>query len=97
MNRLVKALIDEGAIGDLQMVIDVSVSGGGYLMHGTGWRAKKSLAGSLILEQGVHTSDLILYFIEKLKQFMQKLVFFHPIKTLGMLNEQLKNFMDTRS
>ena len=43
MNRLVKALIDSGTIGYLQMIVDVSVSGGGYLMHGTGWRAKKSL------------------------------------------------------
>ena len=29
MNRLVKALIDSGTIGDLQMIVDVSVSGGG--------------------------------------------------------------------
>jgi|TARA_B100000131_G_scaffold139220_1_gene135520 predicted dehydrogenase len=97
MNRLVKALIDEGAIGDLQMVIDVSVSGGGYLMHGTGWRAKKSLAGSLILEQGVHTSDLILYFMGKAKTIYAKTGVLNPIrKTSGMLNEQLKKFYGHR-
>tara|TARA_B100000686_G_C16747652_1_gene950483 strand:- start:732 stop:1997 length:1266 start_codon:yes stop_codon:yes gene_type:complete len=63
MNRLVKELIDNGAIGTPQMLLDISVSGGGNLMHATGWRAKKVMAGSLILEQGVHTSDLILYFM----------------------------------
>ena len=63
MNRLVKELIDNGAIGTPQMLLDISVSGGGHLMHATGWRAKKVMAGSLILEQGVHTSDLILYFL----------------------------------
>ena len=63
MNRFVKELIDNGAIGTPQMLLDISVSGGGHLMHATGWRAKKVMAGSLILEQGVHTSDLILYFL----------------------------------
>ena len=63
MNRLVKELIENGAIGRPQMLLDISVSGGGNLMHATGWRAKKVMAGSLILEQGVHVSDLILYFM----------------------------------
>jgi predicted dehydrogenase len=63
MNRLVKELIENGVIGIPQMLLDISVSGGGKLMHATGWRAKKVMAGSLILEQGVHVSDLILYFM----------------------------------
>lgn len=97
MNRLVKALIDSGAIGELQMIVDISVSGGGYLMHGTGWRAKKSLAGSLILEQGVHTSDLILYFMGKAISIYAKTAVNSPIrKTSGMLNEQLKKFYGHR-
>ena len=66
-------------------------------MHGTGWRAKKSQAGSLILEQGVHTSDLILYFMGKAINIYAKTAVNNPIrKTSGMLNKQLKSFYGHR-
>ena len=63
MNRLTKALIDAGAIGEPNFAVKFSLGGGSTLMHDTGWRALKSRAGSIIIEQGVHESDLLLYFV----------------------------------
>ena len=63
MNRLTKALIDSGAIGQPAFAVKFMIGGGSALMHGTGWRALKSRAGSIILEQGVHESDLLQYFM----------------------------------
>ena len=63
MNRLAKALIDAGAIGQPRFAMKVSLGGGSALMHDTGWRALKSRAGSVIIEQGVHEADLIIYFL----------------------------------
>ena len=96
MNRLVKELIENGAIGTLQMLINISVSGGGLLMHGTGWRAKKSMGGSLILEQGVHTSDLILYFMGNADSIYASTGIMQSERIVGMRNAQLENFYGHR-
>lgn len=63
MNRLAKALIDAGVIGQPKFAMKVSLGGGSALMHDTGWRALKSRAGSVIIEQGVHEADLLIYFL----------------------------------
>jgi predicted dehydrogenase len=63
MNRLTKALIEAGAIGQPYFMERVSLGGGSTLMHNTGWRALKSRAGSYIIEQGVHDADLMIYFL----------------------------------
>jgi predicted dehydrogenase len=97
MNRLVKALIDRDVIGSPQMVIDLSISGGGLLMHGTGWRAKKSMAGSLILEQGVHTADLILYFMGDAESIYARTSVMQPKRRVsGMPHENIKKFYSHR-
>ena len=63
MNRLAKALLDAGTIGVPHFLMKAGVGGGSALMHNTGWRALKSRAGSMIIEQGVHDADLMLYFL----------------------------------
>ncbi len=63
MNRLTKALIEAGAIGQPYFMERISLGGGSALMHNTGWRALKSRAGSFIIEQGVHDADLMIYFL----------------------------------
>lgn len=63
VNRLTKALIDSGAIGSPHSVVKMGVGGGASLMHNTGWRARKSRAGSHILENAVHDCDLLIYFL----------------------------------
>lgn len=63
MNRLAKALLQSGAIGSPFFALKMGVGGGASLMHNTGWRARKSRAGSHILENAVHDCDLLIYFL----------------------------------
>lgn len=63
MNRLVKMVLESGIIGDIRLVINVSTtSGTNDVRQVVAWRHLKD-RGGLILEYGVHTSDLILYFL----------------------------------
>ena len=62
MNRLAKALIDAGAIGDPYFALDFGIgSANRGVMHSTVWRAKKNQAGGTVLDSGVHNADLLLY------------------------------------
>lgn len=88
MNRLTKALIDNGAIGTPYYMLHTGVAGGSELMHNTGWRAFKSRAGSLILERGVHLTDLTLYFMGDVKTVYAATDVFQKIRTR---NTNVKN------
>ena len=61
--RVAKALLDSGVIGEPRMVMEVSLGGGDTLMHNTAWRALKSRGGGMLIDAGVHTSDLLLYYL----------------------------------
>jgi predicted dehydrogenase len=59
MNRLVRALIADGAIGRPQLVIETSVRGGDSLAI-TPWRHQK-LTGTITVDAGVHNADILQY------------------------------------
>jgi len=59
INRLVRALLDDGAIGDRQFVMESGVRGRDTLFI-TPWRHQK-LAGALTLDAGVHVADILQY------------------------------------
>jgi predicted dehydrogenase len=59
MNRLVRALIDGGAVGRPQFVLEVSVGGRDDILI-TPWRHMK-LAGTMPLDAGVHNADILQY------------------------------------
>ena len=62
MNRLAKALIDTGAIGEPYFALDFGIgSANRGVMHSTVWRAKRDQAGGTVLDAGVHNADLLLY------------------------------------
>lgn len=61
INRLVRALLDDGAIGNRQFVMETSVSGRNQLFI-TPWRHMK-LSGALTLDAGVHNADILQYCI----------------------------------
>ena len=63
LNRLVKALLEAGVIGQPRMMISLTTeSGGGRAKQSVGWKSLK-LRGGMTLEFGVHTADLLLYFM----------------------------------
>ena len=60
MNRLVKALLDDGAIGQPQLMIESDVSGRDSILI-TPWRHMK-LTGTITLDAGVHNADILQYY-----------------------------------
>jgi len=61
MNRLIRALIEDGAIGTPQLLVDTAV-GGGKRMIITPWRHRK-LAGTIVLDAGTHNADVMQYYV----------------------------------
>lgn len=60
INRLVRALLDDGAIGDRQFIMETSVAGRNSMFI-TPWRHMK-LTGALTLDAGVHNADILQYY-----------------------------------
>jgi predicted dehydrogenase len=60
INRLVRALIDDGAIGERQFIMETGVRGRDTLFI-TPWRHQK-LTGALTLDAGVHSADILQYY-----------------------------------
>jgi predicted dehydrogenase len=61
MNRLVKALIDDGAIGEPRVMFEISVGGRDRIVI-TPWRHMKQ-TGSITLDAGVHYADILRYYL----------------------------------
>ncbi len=96
MNRLTKALIDNGAIGTPKFVVKLSVGGGTTLMHNTGWRALKSRAGSHILENGIHDCDLLLYFLGDVDSISAQTGILTEVRRRAGIAGQLSQFYQHR-
>ena len=96
MNRLAKALIDVGAIGKPGFAMKVSLGGGSALMHDTGWRALKSRAGSVIIEQGVHEADLLIYFLGDIESLTARTGLFAPVRVREGMSGQIAQFYSHR-
>jgi predicted dehydrogenase len=60
INRLVRALLDDGAIGERQFIMETGVRGRDTLFI-TPWRHQK-LTGALTLDAGVHSADILQYY-----------------------------------
>jgi predicted dehydrogenase len=60
INRLVRALLDDGAIGERQFIMETGVRGKDDLFI-TPWRHQK-LSGTLTLDAGVHNADILQYY-----------------------------------
>lgn len=60
INRLVRALLDDGAIGTRQSIMETSVGGRSDLII-TPWRHMK-LKGGITLDAGVHNADILQYY-----------------------------------
>ena len=61
INRLIRALIDDGAIGERQFMMETSIGGRDNLFI-TPWRHMK-MTGTLTLDAGVHNADILRYYM----------------------------------
>lgn len=62
LNRLMRALLDSGAIGERRLMLNILTWGTQVMPHTTAWRHLKNRGGYL-LDYGVHETDLFLYFM----------------------------------
>lgn len=60
INRLIRALLDDGAIGERQFLMETGVGGRDHLII-TPWRHQK-LSGTITLDAGVHNTDIMQYY-----------------------------------
>jgi predicted dehydrogenase len=60
INRLVRALLDDGAIGERQFIMETAVRGRDDLII-TPWRHQK-MTGTITLDAGVHSADILQYY-----------------------------------
>jgi predicted dehydrogenase len=61
INRLVRALLDDGPIGKRQFIMETAVRGRDTLII-TPWRHQK-LSGAITLDAGVHSADILQYYL----------------------------------
>src|SRR5262249_3302571 len=61
INRLAKALLDDGAIGVPNLMTETSIGGGNNLII-TPWRHQK-LRGTIPLDAGIHHADILMFYL----------------------------------
>ena len=66
MMRLVKAILESGALGEPRLLLDVSTRGTRSMPHTTAWRHLKHRGGYL-LDYAVHNADLHMYFMGEIE------------------------------
>ena len=65
INRLVRALIDDGAIGAPRLMIETSIGGRDRIAI-TPWRHMKR-TGAITLDAGVHYADILRYYLGEVR------------------------------
>ncbi len=77
-NRLVRAIIDAGLLGDPYLMIQTSL-GGGDTMAITPWRHLKE-KGAIGLDMGVHYADIIRYYMGEYSQIFGRGLIVEPVR-----------------
>jgi len=65
INRLARALIDDGAIGQPRVMLQSSISGRDHILI-TPWRVLKA-AGTTPIDSGVHAADIMRYYLGEVR------------------------------
>ncbi len=97
MNRLVKALLQSGAIGEPRMLINIGTSGTRNVQQVAAWRHIK-VRGGWGIEYGVHTSDLVLYFMGDVDRVFAETHTWEKVRYMTTVTEspQLRRFYGHR-
>jgi predicted dehydrogenase len=78
VNRLAKALIDAGVIGDPRFMIHQTAGGGNQMMISV-WRHQKDQSG-ILLDVGVHFADIMEYFLGDIESVYAQTRLYEPIR-----------------
>jgi len=79
INRLVKAVIDAGAIGAVRLMLTVTTDGGAHAQQIAAWRHLK-LYGGCLLEFTVHKADLMRYFCGPIASVYAETAMFEKVR-----------------
>ena len=78
INRLAKALLDTGAIGDPRFLIHHAIGGGDRMLISV-WRHQKDQSG-ILLDVGVHYTDMMEYLLGEIDTVYAKTRLYEPIR-----------------
>jgi predicted dehydrogenase len=78
INRLVRALLDDGAIGQPRLIVLASV-GGGDVMSMTPWRYMKHTA-SMPIDAGVHYADILRFYLGDVRRVYGETRLHEPVR-----------------
>ena len=95
MNRLTKALLRSGVIGEPRLAISIATSGGRGVRQVVAWRHMKE-RGGLILEYGVHASDLTLYLMGGVDRVFAETHLWEKTRTMAKAAQPMQRFYDHR-
>jgi predicted dehydrogenase len=90
MNRLVAALLRDGAIGRPFMAMQESV-GGGRAVTITPWRHQKD-RGGIVVDMGVHYTDLWLYFLGPIERVTGRIALFEPLRHVEAMSGHMATY-----
>ena len=88
MVRLVKAILDSGALGEARLLLDVSASGTRRMPHATAWRHFKHRGGYL-LDYAVHNCDLHMYFLGEVDTVYAETALWEKVRTVDSTSSSL--------
>ena len=78
VNRMVRAVIDAGMLGDPLLMIQTSL-GGNDVMSATPWRHLKE-KGAIGLDMGVHYADIIRYYLGEYERIFGRGLIVEPVR-----------------
>lgn len=90
MARLTKALISSGVIGKPTMLVDIGISTGNTILI-LPWRHYKNVGG-LLLDGGVHNSDMMQFYLGEVEQVYARLKLLEPIRYKPSSRSNLSDF-----
>jgi len=88
LNRLVKSAIEKKIIGDIYLVFQHFVGGGGNIAISK-WRHMKE-QGGIIIDMGVHYTDILRYFIGEVEEVYGKMAMFEKSRKREIFDGKTK-------
>jgi len=85
VNRMVRAVIDAGLLGDPFLMVQTSL-GGGDRMAATPWRHLK-VKGAIGLDMGVHYADIIRYYLGEYRCIFGRGLIVEPVRRRPVADE----------
>jgi predicted dehydrogenase len=80
-NRLARAVIEQGLLGELHLMIQTNVGGDGAVIVSP-WRHVRE-AGSIALDMGVHYTDILAYYLGELERVTGTTFVAEPLRTFA--------------